>query len=85
MCNSKMTNKINEFMTRVNKLTLGRSTSDGQFGRVTLKKSADHSKGRNAFLGRTGYGTRKFAVSGSQMISNGSYTLSGLRAKLQSI
>lgn len=83
-----MTNKINAFMTRVNKLTLGRSTSDGHFGRVTLKKSADMTKGLknyNAFLGRHGYGTRKFSVSGSQVINNGSYTLKSLRAKLQSI
>lgn len=85
MCNTKMTNKINAFMTRVNKLTLGRSTSDERFGRVTLKKSADMTKGYNAFLGRRGYGTRKFSVSGSQVIPNGSYSLSGLRTKLQSI
>lgn len=79
---SKNTNKINEFLTRVNKLTLGRSTADETFGSVTLKKSADYTRGHNAFLGRSGYGTRKFSVSKSQVIPSGSYTLAGLRAKL---
>lgn len=74
---------LKDFMARVNKLTVGRSTSDKYFGKVTLKKSADYTKGINKFLGRTGYGTRKFSVSGSRTIKNGSYTLTGLRAKLE--
>ena len=71
------------FISRVNKLTVGRSTSDKFYGTVTLVQSADYSRGRNDFLGRMGYGTRKFSVSGSKMISNGKYTLAGLRTKLQ--
>lgn len=75
-----------KFMARVNKLTLGRSTTDRIYGSVTLIKSADHSK-FNSFYKRTGitasgHGTRKFSVSNSHLIPNGSYTLTGLRSKL---
>ena len=73
---------LNSFMSRVNKLTLGRSTKDKFYGKVTLIKSADHSRGKCEALNRTGYGTRKFSVSGSKMIKNGAYTLGGLHAKL---
>ena len=73
---------LDSFMSNVNKLTLGRSTKDKFYGKVTLIKSADHSRGKCEALNRTGYGTRKFSVSGSKMIHNGSYTLGGLRAKL---
>lgn len=78
----KTYNALNTFMDRVNKLTVGRSTSDDKFGRVTLKKAADTKRGYNAFLKRNGYGTRKFAVTKSALIPNGSYTLGGLRKKL---
>ena len=74
--------RLNSFMSRVNKLTLGRSTKDKFYGKVTLIKSADHSRGKCEALNRTGMGTRKFSVSGSKMIRNGAYTLNGLRAKL---
>lgn len=73
---------LNSFMSRVNKLTVGRSTKDKFYGKVTLIKAADHSKGYCESLNRTGMGTRKFAVSGSKMIANGAYTLGGLRKKL---
>jgi hypothetical protein len=73
---------LDSFMTRVNKLTVGRSTKDKFYGKVTLIKAADYSKGYCDSLKRTGYGTRKFAVSGSKMIANGAYTLGGLRKKL---
>lgn len=76
-------NILKSFITRVNKLTVGRSTKDKFYGKVTLVKSADYSKGYNEYLGRSGYGTRKFSVSGSKMIANGKYTLGGLRAKLE--
>lgn len=75
-----------KFMARVNKLTLGRSTADQIYGSVTLIKSADHRK-YNSTYNRTGitsngHGTRKFSVSNSHLIPNGSYTLTGLRSKL---
>lgn len=73
---------VKEFMNRCNKLVVGRSVSDEKFGKVTLIRAADHSKGWNEFLGRSGYGTRRFAVSGSKTVANGSYTLGGLRKKL---
>ena len=73
---------LKDFMTRVNKLSVGRSTKDKFYGKVTCIRSADYGRGYNCYLDRTGYGTRKFAVSGSKMISNGAYTLSGLRKKL---
>jgi hypothetical protein len=73
---------LKDFMTRVNKLTVGRSTKDKFYGKVTCIKSADYGKGFNCYLNRTGYGTRKFSVSGSKIISNGAYTLGGLRKKL---
>lgn len=73
---------LDSFMTRVNKLTLGKSTKDKFYGRVTLIQNADHSRGYVEHLNRTGYGTRKFSVSGSKMIPNGKYTLGGLRNKL---
>jgi len=76
-------NILNSFLSRVNKLTVGRSTSDKFYGRVTLKSSADYSRGHNSYLGRFGYGTRKFTVAKSNMIPNGTYTLGKLRAKLQ--
>lgn len=79
---------LKDFMSRVNKLVVGKSTADKFYGKVTLKKAADHSK-FNPVINRTGItstgsGTRKFSVSGSRMIPNGSYTLTGLRAKLTS-
>ena len=73
---------LDSFMSRVNKLSVGRSTKDKFYGKVTCIKPADYSKGFNTYLNRTGYGTRKFALAGSKMIANGSYTLSGLRKKL---
>ena len=73
---------LDSFMTRVNKLTVGRSTKDKFYGKVTCIKSADYSKGYCEALNRSGYGTRKFSVSGSKMIANGAYTLGGLRKKL---
>lgn len=80
-------NKIlKDFMSRVNKLTVGRSTSDKFYGKVTLRKAADRSK-FNARVNRygitsSGNGTRKFYLSGSKMINDGTYTLTGLRSKL---
>jgi hypothetical protein len=69
-------------MSRVNKLTVGRSTKNKSVGKVTLIKAADYSKGKPNQFNRAGYGTRKFAVSESKMIANGAYTLGGLRKKL---
>ena len=71
------------FMSNVNKLTPGRSCFDKFYGRVTCIRAADYSKGKNNFLGRSGYGTRKFSVSKSAFVKSGAYTLGGLRAKLQ--
>ena len=73
---------LNSFLTKVNKLTVGRRTKDKFYGTVTLRKAADYSKGHNSFLNRSGYGTRRFSVSGSKFIKNGSYTLGGLRKAL---
>ena len=76
-------NSLRGFMSNVNKLTPGRSCSDKFYGRVTCIHAADYSKGKNSFLGRSGYGTRKFSVRNSAFVKSGSYTLGGLRAKLQ--
>lgn len=73
---------LDSFMSRVNKLTVGRSTKDKFYGKVTLIKSADNSRGKCEALNRTGYGTRKFSVSESKMIANGKYTLKGIRNAL---
>lgn len=75
---------LKSFMSNVNKLSVGRSTTDKYYGKVTLIKSADHSKAYNKYCNRTGYGTRKFSVARSMMIPNGCYTLGGLRSKLDS-
>lgn len=77
---------LKNFMTRVNKLVVGQSVSDKFYGKVTLRKAADQSK-FNARLNRRGitakgHGTRKFYLSGSKMINDGTYTITGLRAKL---
>lgn len=77
---------LKDFMSRVNKLTLGRTTYDKFYGKVKLIKSADHSKFNpvcnRSGMTSTGCGTRKFSVSNSHLIPNGSYTLTGLRSKL---
>lgn len=70
--NTEIQNEImTTFMARVNKLTVGRKTSDKFFGTVSLKKPAS----------ATASGSRKFSVK-SKMIKSGSYTLSGLRKAL---
>lgn len=83
MNNKHIVKQYDSFMTNVNKLSVGKSTYNPIFGRVTLIQPADYSKGTNMFLGRAGYGTRKFSVSKSTVISNGKYTLGGLRKKLK--
>lgn len=65
------------YMARVNKLTLGKRTSDKFFGEAKLVKSARATK-----KSPTGYGTRKFKISGSKNIVDGTYTLGKLRAAL---
>lgn len=64
------TDTLNAFMSRVNKLSVGRSTSDEIFGTVTLKSAA------------TCKSARKFAVSNSSVIHNGAYKLGGIRQAL---
>lgn len=80
---------LNSFLTRCNKLTVGKSTKDKFYGRVTLRKSADLTK-YNSKINRYGItakgnGTRKFYVSGSKMINDGTYTLTGLRKALSEV
>lgn len=71
--NTEIQNEImKSFMSRVNKLTVGRSTYDKFFGTVTLKKAATETKNSS----------RKFSVSDSSMIRSGAYTLGGLRKAL---
>lgn len=66
-----------KFLTRVNRLSKDNpTTSDMIYGRVTF-----HSKARTANSKRIN-GTRKFILSKSRLISNGTYTLPTLRAKL---
>lgn len=73
---------LKTFMSRVNKLVLGKSTSDEFYGRVTLVKPADRTKTVAAYRNRAGYGTRRFKLTDSKLIKNGRYTLRTLRAKL---
>lgn len=79
--NTKNQYALKSFLDNVNKLTPGRSAVS-EFGRVTCKKAADHSRGRVARLNRTGYGTRLFSLSGSEYAASGKYTLGKLRQKL---
>jgi hypothetical protein len=66
-----------KFLKRVNRLSKDNpATADEIYGRVTF-----HSKARTANSKRI-YGSRKFNLSKSQIISNGTYTLPTLRAKL---
>lgn len=66
-----------KFLTRVNRLSKDNpTTSDMIYGRVTFR-----SKARTANSKRIN-GTRKFILSKSRLISNGTYTLPTLRAKL---
>ena len=74
---------LKDFMWRVNKLSVGRSTSDELFGRVTCKSYAVEKGSYGQHMNRSKYGTRKFTVSGSKLIANGKYTFKGLREKIQ--
>jgi len=60
---------LDSFMSRVNKLSVGRTTKDKYYGTVRLVTPAICC-------------ARKFSVSGSRMIPNGAYTIGGLRKKL---
>lgn len=66
-----------KFMARANKLVPGRAVSDKFFGRVELVKAAKATK-KNP----SGYGTRKFKLTGSKNASDGTYTLGSLREAL---
>ena len=79
--NTKNQYALKSFLDNVNKLTPGRSAVS-EFGRVTCKKAADHSRGHVAHLNRTGYGTRLFSLSSSEYAASGKYTLGKLRQKL---
>lgn len=79
--NTKNQYMLNSFLDNVNKLTPGKS-ANSQFGRVTCKKAADHSRGFVKHLNRTGYGTRLFSLSKSDYLPSGKYTLGKLRQKL---
>ena len=69
MKNKISINKVNSFMTNVNKLG-GNSyvLKDEDLGTVRLIKRA------------TSTSSRKFSVSGSKAIRNGAYSLGGMRA-----
>ena len=79
----KKTNKyaLKSFLDNVNKLTPGRRAIS-EFGIVTCKKAADHSRGYVEHLNRTGYGTRMFSLAKSTLAPSGKYTLGKLRQKL---
>lgn len=72
---------LKSFLSNVNKLVPGRRTAS-QFGIVTCKRAADHTRGRVGRLNRTGYGTRLFSLSKSDYAASGKYTLGKLREKL---
>lgn len=84
--NNKLTKKqsfklesyiLAKFLKRVNRLSKDNpATADEVYGRVTFR-----SKARTANSKRI-YGSRKFNLSKSHLISNGTYTLPTLRAKL---
>ena len=65
---------VESFLKNVNKLdkVYHKQTHSEKFGTVKLVKSATESKN----------GKRMFSVKNSSVVKNGSYTLSGLRAKL---
>ena len=65
---------VESFLKNVNKLDkfVHTQTHSEKFGTVKLVKSATESKN----------GKRMFSVKNSSVVKNGSYTLSGLRAKL---
>lgn len=68
---------MEKYMARVNKLVVGRSTTDKFFGKAELVKAAKPTKKIPS-----GYGTRKFKVTDSKNIADGTYTLGKLRAAL---
>ena len=74
MKNKISINKVNPFMTNVNKLG-GNSyvLKDEDLGTVRLIKRA------------TSTSSRKFSVSGSKAIRNGAYTLGGMRAAYRAV
>ena len=65
---------VESFLKNVSKLDkfVHTQTHSEKFGTVKLVKSATESKN----------GKRMFSVKNSSVVNNGSYTLSGLRAKL---
>ena len=81
--NDKKAKILRDFMTKVNKLSIGRSTQDKWFGRVTCKTYATEKGSYGQALNRKAYGTRKFSVAGSKCIANGKYTFARLRRKLE--
>jgi hypothetical protein len=74
MKNKISINKVNSFMTNVNKLG-GNSyvLKDEDLGTVRLIKRA------------TSTSSRKFSVSGSKAIRNGAYSLGGMRAAYRAV
>lgn len=66
-----------KFLKRVNRLSKDNpATADEIYGRVTFRSKARTSNSKRI------YGSRKFNLSKSHLISNGTYTLPTLRAKL---